>query len=827
VAPGVAATCIEQGVAAIGLLPALSVLIGATLGLITSFTAWTYAAALPLTCAGALAGWWRRSPRVTLVAVVAGFLAGGAALSVNARERALHSSIRHILDREFGGFEIETIGPAGRHDPLPSRIVLVDDASPRDGFVSLRAEVIAVELHGAWQPTEGGLAVSVNGTVAEDRVEQWRAGRMIEVPITFRRPQRYLNDGVPDFERDQALDGVTLLGTVKSGLLLEVVRPGGFVSERCADVREHVRSAVRRWIEVHDSISAAIATAVLIGDRTGLPDDTREALQHAGTYHVIAISGGNIAILATAVTIVLMIVGVRGRGAACVAIAVLSAYALIVTAGPSVWRATLMAVLYFAARALDHRSGGWQTASVAAALMVVVRPLDVRDGGFILTFGATLALFEGARIGTRLAPRVGILSWIVASVFASLAIEIALLPVSALLFSRVTGAGLVLNLIAVPLMGVVQIGALVTAFANGVPAIAGPAGLLAHLAAQGLIGSASLVNLAPWSTARVPPPAALVVVSYYAAIAAMFLWKGRAPRAIAVLVWVASALVVTGFAPRLVREARPNETLRVTMFDVGQGESILLAAPSGRQMLIDTGGAPFGGSFGIGARVLAPALWARGVGGLDALLLTHGDPDHVGGALDVLADFVPRHLWTGIDVPTHRPTADIRAAAARLAIPAGYRRLGDIETDGGMRLRVLHPPPPEWERRRVRNDDSVVIEVVYGDVAVLLTGDISADVEREILPRLTRAATRILKVAHHGSRTSTSQALLSEWRPQYALISAGRGNTFGHPAPEVLQRLHEIGATVLRTDLHGQITLETDGRRVEFTTFEAARKGAE
>jgi len=809
-------------VAAIGLLPALGLLIGATLGLITNVSAWTYAAALPLTCLGALAGWWRRSPRVTLVVMVAGFLAGGVALSVNAREGALHPSIRYILEREFGGFEIESIGPAGRHDPLPSRIVLVEDASPRDDFVSLRAEIIAVQLQSTWQPTDGGVAVSVNGTVAKDRVEQWRAGRTVEVPITFRRPARYLNDGVSDFERDQALDGVTLLGTVKSGLLIDVVRLGGFVSERCADIREHVRRAVGQWIEVHDSISAAIATAVLIGDRTGLPDDTRETLQQAGTYHVIAISGGNIAILATAATIVLMIVGVRGRGAACVAVAVLSAYALIVTAGPSVWRATLMAVLYFSARALDQRSGGWQTASVAAALMVVVRPLDVRDGGFILTFGATLALFEGARIGARLAPRAGILSWIVASVSASLAIEIALLPVSALLFSRVTAAGLVLNLIAVPLMGIVQIGALVTAFANSVPAIAGPAGLMAHLAAQGLVGSANLVNLAPWSTARVPPPAAVVVAAYYAAIAAMFLWKGRAPRAIAVLVWVAAAVQVTGVVPRHVHAAKPSETLRLTMFDVGQGESVLLATPSGRQVLIDTGGAPFGGSFGIGARVLAPALWARGVRGLDALLLTHGDPDHVGGALDVLADFVPRHLWLGIDVPNHRPTADIRDAAARLGIPVDYRRLGDIETDGPVHVRVLHPRPPDWERRRVRNDDSVVIEVVYRDVAVLLTGDISADVEREILPRLTRAATRILKVAHHGSRTSTSQALLSEWRPQYALISAGRGNTFGHPAPEVVQRLEVLGAQVFRTDLDGQIELETDGSQVEVRTFSEA-----
>jgi len=126
---------------------------------------------------------------------------------------------------------------------------------------------------------------------------------------------------------------------------------------------------------------------------------------------------------------------------------------------------------------------------------------------------------------------------------------------------------------------------------------------------------------------------------------------------------------------------------------------------------------------------------------------------------------------------------------------------------------------PDWERQRVRNDDSVVLEVVYRDVALLLTGDISTEVERAILPRLTPSRTRILKVAHHGSRTSSSMDLLTGWRPQIAIISAGRGNTFGHPAPEVLRRLDAIGATVLRTDRDGQITMETDGSQVSVRTF--------
>jgi competence protein ComEC len=808
-------------VTSVGLLPALSLLVGSLLGLSTSVEAWLSASILVPSGAGAIAMWLRRSERAALLLLTLGFISAGAALAADARERALHSSVRDVLDREFGGFAIESMGPAGHHEPVLSRLLLLEDAVPRDGYVSIRSSLIAVWVRNQWTTVDGGVAISVNGAVAADRVDHWRAGRTVEAPITFRRPARYLNDGVPDFEREQAIGGTTLLGTIKSGLLVEVVEIGGFVSERSADVRRHVRRAIDQWIEPHDSISAAIASAVLIGDRSSLPDETREALQIAGTYHVIAISGGNIAILAGAITLVLLIVGIRGRHAAWVAIAVLSGYAFVVTAGPSVWRATLMAVLYFSARTIDQRTGVWQTASIAAALMVVIAPLDVRDAGFILTFGATLALVEGSRIAASFTPPVGVRRWIVASVLASLAIEIALLPVSATLFSRVTGAGLVLNLLAVPLMGVVQIAGLIVVLLPDVAEVASPAGIVAHLAAKALVNSAELVSFARWSTARVPPPSGVVIVAYYGAVTVISLWRARVPRAISLLGWVAATLVITGIVdPELFETHDRQRTLRLTMFDVGQGESILIETPAGRRMLVDAGGAPFGGSFDIGARVLAPALWARGIRRLDTLLVTHGDPDHLGGAADVLADFTPRDLWLGISVPNHRPTEDLLDTATRLHIPVSLRQTGEIATEDDVRIRVLHPPPPDWERRRVRNDDSVVIEIVYGDVAVLLTGDISAQVEREIIPDLTHAPVRVLKVAHHGSRTSSSLELLSAWRPQIALISAGRGNTFGHPAPEVLRRLAMIGSTVLRTDLHGQIRFETDGTHATINRFQ-------
>ncbi|MBM3820633.1 MAG: DNA internalization-related competence protein ComEC/Rec2 [Acidimicrobiia bacterium] len=809
-----------EGVRLVGVLPALAMLAGAVGGALSpgpwSGLRWLL---LPiLVCAWG--AWHRGLARPAIVATAAGFFCASLVLGGGARDEALYTPLRAVLDAAVGGFLIDDNATGARHDPILTRATLLEDASTGDDAIGLRARVTAVRLGGTWRDARGDVALSVAGVAARTRAGEWTAGRDVEMPVTFRRPARYLNAGVPDFERDLALGGTTLFGSAKSAFVVDVLARGSAAEEAAARVRAHVRDSLQRRVGPHDAVSAAIVTAILIGDRTGLPDDVRTRLQAAGTYHVIAISGGNIAILAGLTLLLLFVCGVSGRPAALATIVALLAYAHLVTAGPSVWRATLMAAIYLAARVLDHRTPPWHAMAVAAAVAVCVRPLDVRDVGFILTFGATGALLEGARRAARFAPRHTVWSWVLASVAASLATEIALLPVNAWTFSRVTSAGLLLNPLAVPLMGVVQVaGMAVTAF-DRVDAVAAVAGWAAHLGAYGLVSSARLVDVAPWLTARVPPPPVFLIVLYYASLLAALAGTRLTRTAGLIGVVTCAVAIATGSGAKPLHARPADATLRLTVFDVGQGDSALLQFPDRSSLLVDAGGTPFGGgSFDIGARVLAPALWALGVRRLDALLLTHGDPDHVGGAESVIADFDPGRVWEGIPVPRHRRLQELLASARASGATVEQRLAGEEFTFGRARVRVLHPQPPDWERQRVRNDDSVVLEVVYGDVAILMAGDIGAATERTLIPQLTRAGTRILKVAHHGSRMSTSRELLEAWRPQVAIVSAGRGNTFGHPTPEVIQRLAAIGATVLRTDRHGQITVSTNGHDVETTSY--------
>src|SRR5687767_9511915 len=281
----------------VGILPALSIIGGALCAPIFGTTAGWLLWLLPaLLIASVIA--WRYSSRATVACLTLGFWVSSVVLTSSALDRARHPSLRQFLEREFGGFEISTLGPEADHDPILARAVLIEDASPREGYVSLRLEVTALRLNDVWHPVEGGVIASVGGAAPRDRVLEWRAQRTIEAPMVFRRPARFLNDGVPDFEEAAARDGTALFGSIKSARLVRVVSHAGPIDELAADTRAHVRTALAAWVGPHSRVSEAIAAAVLIGDRRGVPDETRDALQAAGTYHVIAISGGNIAILA-------------------------------------------------------------------------------------------------------------------------------------------------------------------------------------------------------------------------------------------------------------------------------------------------------------------------------------------------------------------------------------------------------------------------------------------------------------------------------------------------------------------------------------------------
>jgi competence protein ComEC len=275
--------------------------------------------------------------------------------------------------------------------------------------------------------------------------------------------------------------------------------------------------------------------------------------------------------------------------------------------------------------------------------------------------------------------------------------------------------------------------------------------------------------------------------------------------------------------PRRIAASHGDGRLHITFLDVGQGDATFIVFPGGTTMLVDAGGLSSAASFDIGDRVVAPVIRAAGFRRIDYLALTHGDPDHVGGAAAVLREFRPREMWEGIPVPRAQTLTALRLAAREAGTRTANVYAGDRLLADGVAISAWHPSPPAWERQKVRNDDSLVLTLRWGDVSVVLTGDVGREVERALGAELPPARLSLLKVPHHGSLTSSSPGFLASVRPTIAVVSAGRGNPFGHPAPKVVERYQQVGAEFFRTDQDGAVMVDTDGHSITVHTFTGRR----
>jgi competence protein ComEC len=781
----------------------------------------------------ALAFHYRRH-RVFLCASAAGFALAGMLLASRDVARAANPPIRSLLQESLAA-------PPDQTGPVLIEGRLRADAAPGPSGIGLVLDVERVTAGGRPQPTRGGVRLIVGGTLSEGSAGHWRAGRLVQVPATLREPARHLNPGTDGPDLSLIRRDIGLFGSVKSPALVEVVEQASAFAEMTARARAEVRARVAAHVGRWSARSSGIVTAILIGDRAGLEDEVRRRLQEAGTYHVIAISGGNIAILAGLLLWTLRTAGLAPRLAATAGISGLAAYASMVGEDPSVVRATLVAVIYLAARLVDQRSPPLNTLAITAAIIVCADPLSVVDVGFALSFGATVAILIGASpvaagLERRLRPGAAI-AWLIRPALAVLAAtvcaEIALFPIGALAFSRFSAAGLLLNLAAIPLMTLVQVGGMAVVSASWLSdRLASAIGYFTHLAAVGLVDSARLVDFVPWIAGRTPsPPVPVLGIYYGGCVLALSVSRRRLRLAAAGCSVAAGLLILTGlplpaWTARLSANSRAllsmpsgRGWLQAWFLDVGQADATLVRFPDGRTLLVDAAGVPAGMGPDIGARVVSPALWALGVRRLDWLVLTHGDPDHIGGAPAVIRDLRPREVWEGIAVPSHLPMQALAEQARRVGARWHHVRAGHRMAVGGVDVRVWHPPEPEWERQKVRNDDSVVLELRFGRVSVVLPGDVGRDVERHLATALTFEGIRMLKAAHHGSAGSSSPEWLAATRPGIAIFSAGRRNHFNHPAPAVVQRYQDFGSGMFRTDQDGAVAVATNGLELRVRTW--------
>ncbi|HSG86154.1 MAG TPA: DNA polymerase III subunit delta [Candidatus Limnocylindrales bacterium] len=600
---------------------------------------------------------------------------------------------------------------------------------------------------------------------------------------------------------------------------------------------------------------AGLASGILVGRRDRVDRDLAADFTTAGVSHVVAISGWNIAVVAAAVGAPLRRLS-RGRRAVAILL-VIAVYTLVAGASPSVVRAALMAAVALTARELGHPGRAAAFLGLATLLMLLLDPSVVSDAGFQLSVAATAGLLVWARpIEDRLATVrwLRVPGWLREALALSLAAQLATLPIVLASFGRLSLVAPLANLAVAPLVPPVMaasLGALVGGFVGAVGLGDAPAGILAApgwaLLAT-LIGCVRTLAGVPLASVDLEPPLD-VVAGGIAAVAALValpsaagrlrgvwhllpvrpraaggrrdtgnggLGPGNSPRngrtgrwGRGMAVALAGCLVVGVVGTTAL--ARGNDgRVRIVALDVGQGDAILVEGDRGGRLLVDGGPDPERLIVALDARV---APWDRR---LDVVMVSHPHEDHVGGLPLLLERYrVGRILGNGMagQGPADRALRDLLARHGRAVERVGT---GDVIRLDSIVLRVIWPDPgtvPDVapDDGSAVNDRSVVLLGTVGPARFLLTGDAEEGVDPDLVAR-GLPHVDLLKVAHHGSRTATTAAFLQATRPRIALISVGADNTYGHPAPETLERLDAVGAMTYRTDLDGTVAVAFDGR---------------
>jgi len=484
-----------------------------------------------------------------------------------------------------------------------------------------------------------------------------------------------------------------------------------------------------------------------------------------------------------------------------------------------------MADAYLLAVILDRRGDLLNTVALSALALLWWNPRFLFDVGFQLTFLATMGIVLALpRCERALEGLPRPIRWVMESVIITLAATIMTLPILAAAFNRVAPVGILANIPIVPLSG------LITASGTAASALllVTPTGFawLHHL-------NGWLVNLLfamaqwfaswPWSTARMYTPTAGMLVAYYGVVAASLMLNrvdvgaSRQIRRNRLASWLAAACGLLLVAQVMVKLYLPEGAprVRLTFLDVGQGEAILLELPGRRRMLVDAGGVP-GGRFDVGAHVVAPFLLHEWIGHLDVLVISHAQEDHIGGVPAILRGFSVGEVWSADAATSSVTFLRIQEYLRDRKIPLRMVSAGSpvLRWDEAT-IEVLNPPDSRgpdsvgggvFESRH--GDASLVLRISIGNHAALLTGDIESAEEEALLRAPQGIRAQVLKVPHHGSRTSSGAAFIEAVRPDLALVSAGYRNRFHHPHPEIVERYQRLGIRLLRTDRDGAITVE-------------------
>lgn len=565
---------------------------------------------------------------------------------------------------------------------------------------------------------------------------------------------------------------------------------------------------------------AGLLRGLLIGERGEIPFELRDAFSKLGVIHILAVSGLHVGFIILIFMGVFSLLRVPYSGRVILTLLGLVFYAYLTNLKPPVVRASTMGGFLLIGSLLERKTDSFNILSLAALILLIFNPLDLFQPGFQLSFAAVASIvylypkfksFKSFRGVTSKFQRNAFIRYFLDLLFVSMAAFLGTLPFTIIYFNRISNFSLLANLLIIPLAFLGLANGLIAAVLNiFVPVLADiyltTAWFFLHILIK-LVEWGSQIPFAHWEIYKF---SFIQMMAYFAGLLLVvnfFNFKQARRWLVIYVLLLANLFIWTG-------DGKGQGELKVTFLDVGQGDAALLTFPDGRNALIDAG--PRGFKYDAGKWVVAPYLKREGINEIHALIVSHADSDHLGGVPYIMRNFKVQEVWdNGLEKDT-RLFREYLSLVDSLNIKRRIFKTGTVITDfSPVQIYVLHPSQRFRSQTELsQNDASLSLKISYGESDFLFLGDVEQAGEHQISGFEGVLKSEVLKVSHHGSKTSSNRLLLDLVEPELAVISVGEMNRFGHPHAEVVERLNSIQSKILRTDRDAAILLKTDGRKI-------------
>lgn len=635
--------------------------------------------------------------------------------------------------------------------------------------------------------------ILINIKMSQD-IPSIKYGDSLYIEGEFKQPEEARN--YKGYNYKQYLKTKKIIGTVE----LEKVKilkssNGSFIH----NIQKYIRDTINGTLTDEEG---NLLLAILLGDKDKLSEDIQESFNTSNLSHMLAVSGAHVSYIILGLTYVLQNSIIGKKNGKIVCIIFLLAFMAITNFTPSVTRACIMAILTLFSSIIYRKSDVYTNISVAALITLIFNPYGLLDLGFQLSYGGTIGIIIFIKRIQEKKSNSKVINYIKQMELVSIYANIIIIPIMMYHFNTVSLTFIISNIMASPILGIIVItGFLFIITSITVKPLTRLIAIFIKPILSILIKISQICSKLPFSNILVVTPYMFNVISYYAII--LYCIKSKKNNKCKIIICLLIVLILINFIIYIF-----PQKLRIFFIDVGQGDSTLIITPDKKTVLIDGGGSD---SFDVGEKVLLPYLLDRRILKIDYVLISHFDTDHCGGILTIMEKVKVKNIIISEQAEHSENYERFKKLMIHKKIRLIEVKKGDkIKIGRYSEFKILFPTSRLLSENPL-NNNSIVAQFNYNNFKMLFTGDIEKLAEQQIL-KTEKAEIRadILKVAHHGSKTSSIPEFIKAVRPKIALIGVGKNNTFGHPNQQTIKNLENIKCRIYRTDLQGEIIIKID-----------------